>query len=322
MDRRRKQVIEKNEVSQVYTFKLGGVAQKVLIEGRSRELPVVICLHGGPGTPIPFSVGCRGLFPEFTDKFIMVYWDQLGCGINDYKLKDEFGVESFVEMTADLIGEVKKLFPGNQIILFGMSWGSVLALRVLGKVQGQVDSVVVWGQILKRLFMNDEVYEALEAAGLSTKKMQRIKGITPDDFTGKDMQFLAGSVKKYTEGYFNKQGAKISLGPIIKGLLTSPDYRLKDFKAIMVNGTITSTRLWPELLKMDLTKELQEVNVPYYILQGDTDIVTSTKGIQCVVGNTNNPNLHCKVVGYSGHMPGKEGMDAVYETLMSVTNNC
>ena len=31
MDRRRKQVIERNEVSQVYTFKLGGVEQKFLI---------------------------------------------------------------------------------------------------------------------------------------------------------------------------------------------------------------------------------------------------------------------------------------------------
>lgn len=58
MDRKRRQIIEKNEVSQVYSFVLGEGEQKVLVEGRSRELPVVICLHGGPGTPIPFSVGC------------------------------------------------------------------------------------------------------------------------------------------------------------------------------------------------------------------------------------------------------------------------
>ena len=52
--------------AEICTFSLGGYPQKVLIEGRSQELPVVITLHGGPGTPIPFSVGCRGLFPEFT----------------------------------------------------------------------------------------------------------------------------------------------------------------------------------------------------------------------------------------------------------------
>lgn len=47
----------------------------MLVDGRMENLPIVITLHGGPGTPIPFSVGCRGLFPEFTDRFIMVYWD-------------------------------------------------------------------------------------------------------------------------------------------------------------------------------------------------------------------------------------------------------
>lgn len=97
MNKIRKQIIEENEISELYTFSLGKVPQKVLIEGKSKELPIVISLHGGPGTPIPFSVGCRGLFPMFTERFIMVYWDQLGCGINNYELKEQFTVESFVE---------------------------------------------------------------------------------------------------------------------------------------------------------------------------------------------------------------------------------
>lgn len=316
MNKRRKQIIEQNEISQVYGFVLGGIEQKVLIEGRSRKLPVVICLHGGPGTPIPFSVGCRGMFPEFTNKFIMVYWDQLGCGINDYKLRDKFGVDSFVEMTADLIREIRKLFPDNKLLLYGMSWGSVLAVKVLQKVNSGIDAVVVWGQVLRKLFLNEEVYAALENAGLSERKMERIRAVKPENFTDKDMQLVAGSVRKYTEGNFCKKGEKVSMGSVIKGLLTSPDYRFKDFKAIMINGTATSTRLWPELLRIDLTEDLMKVRIPYYILQGSTDIVTSTKEIVQVVAGADNPNLHCQVIENQGHMPGKEGMDAVYETLL------
>lgn len=316
MNKRRKQMIEQNEISQLYDFVLGGIEQKVLIEGRSRKLPVVICLHGGPGTPIPFSVGCRGMFPEFTDKFIMVYWDQLGCGINDYKLRDEFGVDSFVEMTGDLIREIKKLFPDNKLLLCGMSWGSVLTLKTVQKMNLKVDAVVVWGQVLRKLFLNEEVYAALENAGLSERKLERIRAVTPENFTDKDMQLVAGSVRKYTEGNFCKKGTKVAMGPIIKGLLASQDYRFKDFKAIMMNGTATSTRLWPELLRMDLTEELKEVGIPYYILQGSTDIVTSTKDIQQVVAELHNSNVCCQVIENQGHMPGKEGMDAVYETLL------
>lgn len=318
MNKKRKQRIEQNEISELYTFSLGKMPQKVLIEGKRKELPVVITLHGGPGSPIPFSVGCRGMFPMFTNHFIMVYWDQLGCGINDYKLKDAFCVDDFVDMTVDLIAEVKRLFSNNKIILFGMSWGSILALKALQKAKVGVDAVVVWGQVFRKLFLNEEVYKALEHAGVSAGKMRRIRAINPEHFRDKDMKLLAGSIRKYTDGYFNKKGEQSPVGSIVKGLFTSPDYRLKDFKAIMANGTATSTRLWPELLKMDLTEELFDVSIPYYILQGDTDIVTSTGSVQRAIELSGNPNLHCQIIANSGHIPGKAGMDAVFETLISI----
>lgn len=106
------------------------------------------------------------------------------------------------------------------------------------------------------------------------------------------------------------------MGGIVKGLMTSPDYTFKDFKAIAVNGTATSTCLWPELLKLDLTKELLGVSVPYYILQGDTDIVTSTAEIVKEIEAFDNPYLHCQIIANSGHIPGKEGMDEVFKTLL------
>lgn len=317
MDRIRKQTIEQNEISELHTFLLGGIEQKVLIEGRSKELPAVITLHGGPGTPIPFSVGCRGMFPEFTDCFIMVYWDQLGCGINDYKLNNDFTIDSFVGMTADLIAEIRNIFPDSKLILFGTSWGSVLALKVLQKTGTEVCAVVTWGQVLRNLFLNEEVYRVLEQEGVSEQKMQRVRAITADNFTDKDMKFLSGLIRKHTNGYINKKGEQTPMFPIIKGLLSSPDYTFRDFKAIMVNGTVSALWLWNELLKLDLTKELLEVNVPYYILQGDTDIVTSTADIKGVVGASDNSNLHCRIIENSGHMPGKAGMDAVFEALKS-----
>ncbi len=321
MNRTRKQVVEQNEVSEVFTFSLGKIPQKVLIEGKRKNLPLVITLHGGPGSPIPFSVGCRGMFPEFAERFLMVYWDQLGCGINNCQLDSRFTVDSFVEMAADLIVEVKKMFPGNPLILFGMSWGSVLALKVLRKTQGNVDGVVTWGQVLRKLFLNEEVYQSLEKGGCPAGKMQKIRAITADDFEDKDMKLLAGSVRKYTDGYFNKKGEQAPLFPIIKGLLTSPDYRLRDFKAIMINGVSSAKWLWNELLAIDLSEELAEINVPYYILQGDTDIVTSTTVIKKEVEASHNACLRCRVIKNSGHMPGKAGMAAVLETLQEAVED-
>ena len=45
MNKQRKQIIANNEVSDLYTLNLGGYKQKVLVEGKSKTLPVVICLR-------------------------------------------------------------------------------------------------------------------------------------------------------------------------------------------------------------------------------------------------------------------------------------
>ena len=120
-------------------------------------MPIIITLHGGPGTPIPFSVGCRGLFPEFTDNFIMVYWDQLGCGINNYEIDDTFSIDSYVQMTEELVELVKKKFPNNKVMIFVTSWGSILSAKLLERNPHVVDAVIACGQIVKNVFICDEV---------------------------------------------------------------------------------------------------------------------------------------------------------------------
>lgn len=309
-----------NEISDVYSVTLGGIEQKILVEGKRRELPIVITLHGGPGTPIPFSVGCRGLFPVFTERFIMIYWDQLGCGINDYEIKDLFTIDSYVDMTVDLVNFAKKKFPDNPIYLFGMSWGSVLALKTVCRMQTSITGVVTWGQVTKQLFFNQEVFDALEAAGLSEKKMKKIKSIDPKAFTPKEMQFFTGCIRKYTNGYENKNGKKTPASKIMFGIMKSPDYSLRDFKAMIINGCAKNTKLWPELLQINLQPLLCEVKIPYYILQGDTDIVTSTLLLKEIVDESNNPYLRYKLVKNSGHIPGAEGMEGVLETLIEMTH--
>ena len=82
MNRERKHYLESCEVSRLVRYELGGVEQKVTLEGRRADAPVVIFLHGGPGSPLPISVGTRGMFPDLTDRYVLAAWDQLGCGAN------------------------------------------------------------------------------------------------------------------------------------------------------------------------------------------------------------------------------------------------
>ena len=316
---KRKDVILNNEISELCVFTLNGYEQKVLIEGKRKDSPIIITLHGGPGTPIPFSVGCRGLFPAFTDIFIMVYWDQLGSGINNYVIDDTFSIDSFVQMTEELVAQIKKKFPNNKVMIFSTSWGSILSTKLLERNPHAVDAVIACGQIVKNVFICDEVKNTLCKSGISKKKLDRINNVTVENFKGKDLQLISDSLRKYTNAYQNKIGAKAPMGPIIKGLLTSPDYKMKDFKAIMVNGYIKNTSLWKEILRINLTEQLKKVEIPYIILQGDTDIVASTQTVQELVSTSSNTNLRYKIVANTGHLPGVEMMDTLLSVLQETS---
>lgn len=311
---KRKKYIESCQISEIKTYTLNGYPQKVLLEGKKRTAPIIIYLHGGPGSPIPFCAGSRGLFPEITDQFIMVYWDQLGCGMNDYPIDDSFSVDSYVAMTVDLIRAVHADFPENSINLFGVSWGSVLAANATVRVPELIQRVMVYGQITKELFFNKEVFDTLEMADLDKKEKETLESLKTADSIGQnEIMNMAGLIRRHTEGYRSKNGGKTPMGRIIFGLLTSPDYTMKDFKAVVVNGTRKNQSLFRELINLDLRNTLERITVPYLIMQGDTDIVTSTKYIEAFVKESENENLRLAMVKNSGHMPGGDGMKTIIE---------
>ncbi len=312
MNHKRRERIAANEISELKTYTLGGYQQKVLIEGKYKSNPIVIFLHGGPGFPIPFCEGCRGMFPEFTEHFIIVYWDQLGCGINNCKIEDTFSVESFVTMTVELVQEIKKEYPENPVSLFGVSWGSVLAAKAAERVPEMIDRVLTYGQALKQLTFNEEVYQALESSNMPLKLRQQLEGIkSKDNHTIRELKSVMKWVQKYTEGYQSKSGGKSPIGSFLVGILTSPDYSLKDVVAIFINGYVKNKSLMEELLETDLSEVFRHIRIPYLILQGDTDIVTSTKTITEFAESVENDNIMVRCIKNSGHMPGSEAMDYI-----------
>lgn len=318
MNEKRKQYIESCEISMVESVNLGGYRQKIAMEGKSKELPIVVCLHGGPGSPIPFSVGCRGLFPDITDRFLMVYWDQLGCGINNYKIDNRFTIDHFTKMTVDLIKEARVRFPENKIYLFGMSWGSILALHAAVQVPQLLNGVVTCGQVITAPMLSEDAFDAVEksSAPEGKKKFARELRSRRTNPSLKEMTAFSKIIRKYTDGYQNRASKSAPVGDIIKGLLSSPDYRFKDFIAIVKNGYAKNESLLREMASTDLRELFHEITIPYLIFQGETDIVTDTKSVVTLVEGLNNENVSCSVLPDMGHFPSEAAMNQIFEEII------
>ncbi len=82
----------------------------------------LICLHGGPGYPHNYLLNLFSLRPELP----IIMYDQIGCGKSSFKSDySKININSFVEE----LEIVRSYYNVDDIILYGHSWGSILALE-------------------------------------------------------------------------------------------------------------------------------------------------------------------------------------------------
>ncbi|MDQ2088001.1 alpha/beta fold hydrolase [Herbivorax sp. ANBcel31] len=318
--KRYKRAVTSNEISEIKTFKLGGKEQKVLIEGKKKNLPVLITLHGGVGGAFGFNIGCRGLFEELTSEYIVVYWDQYGIGKNTGEINSDLTVETYVKMTVDLIKSIKNEYPDNKLFLFGVSWGSMLTCKSTNQMSQYIDGVVVFGHLLNRYYCTPDVFETLLSKDIKKEDIEFLNSIEGKKYLEEDeLRKVCMLVHKKTNGNEYRE-KNVSCSKIYKLFLNpflSPDYSL--IEALRVYSKcrkfLKKTNLFEEIRKADLEDDLSKITVPYYILQGKEDLNTSTQNICGFVNESSNDNLHVKIINKSGHIPSNSGFVTLIEEV-------
>jgi proline iminopeptidase len=98
--------------------------------------PVVIVLHGGPGSDY------RSLLPlqALSDQYFVVFFDQRGTGLSPRVNPEEITIASAL---TDLDSIVDYYGNGRKVNLVGHSWGAMLASAYLGQYPEKVDHAVL-----------------------------------------------------------------------------------------------------------------------------------------------------------------------------------
>jgi len=98
--------------------------------------PVVIVLHGGPGSDY------RSLLPlkPLSDDYQLVFYDQRGSGLSPRVPDEQLNLDQFVE---DLHGIVGATSPHGPVRLIGHSWGAMLAAAYLDRYPDTVSHAVL-----------------------------------------------------------------------------------------------------------------------------------------------------------------------------------
>ena len=105
---------------------IGGIEQYIRVRGRSRANPVLLVLHGGPGSTLG-ATACRWQ-GALEAAFTVVHWDQRGSGNTYYRdpAAPPPTVERLLSDLDELVDALRARDGRDRLFLLGHSWGSLL----------------------------------------------------------------------------------------------------------------------------------------------------------------------------------------------------
>ncbi|MCR5103468.1 MAG: alpha/beta hydrolase [Eubacterium sp.] len=255
---------------------INGQEQFITIRGRDVSNPVILYLHGGPGSPD--SSMTYTFTNELIDDYTVVCWDQRGCGrtyVRNKNIDKENETVTFEQALADvdtLTQYLKKRLNRDKVVIMGHSYGSVLGSTYAYEHPENVEAYIGIGQFVSFASSTEYEYEdALEkanAAGDDTTKLTEAYG----KFLREKTVEAAGEMSTYAAPYHKATRKKsTSLAALVSPTLSSED--LLWYKNVTSYDTFIKYcgSLMDYLMTVNLRESQPHYEVPAYFISGECD---------------------------------------------------
>jgi pimeloyl-ACP methyl ester carboxylesterase len=163
-----RKIVSPNGVEELLPIQINDITQWISIRGRDRRNPILLFLHGGPGSPtMPAAYTFQS---PWEDYFTVVQWDQRGAGktyaSNDPKaLSSTITVEKMTSDAEEIVRYLQKRYDKKKIFLLGHSWGTVLGVALVQRHPEWFYAYVGVGQMVNGRRNEEDGYQfALEQA--------------------------------------------------------------------------------------------------------------------------------------------------------------
>ncbi len=266
---------KENSIALLEKLIIGGIKQWVLIRGHDVNNPILLFLHGGPGSA---QIGIAYKFQRKLEKhFTVVQWDQRGAG-KSFSLKipkQSMNIEQFILDSIELVKQLKKRFGKNKVYLVGHSWGSALGMLLVKQYPEHFHSYIGMGQSTNQKEGERISYEfVLEQAKMrnNTKAIKQLERIKHKEIWDLKYSQIQRSWLNRFGGWYH--GAK-SNWKVLKLLFSSHEYSIIDLVKFAIGSLFSLKLMWKSVLQdINLFEQVREVKIPVYFCAGKYDYNT------------------------------------------------
>lgn len=293
---------------------LGGTQQWIHVRGHDRANPVLLFLHGGPGSP-EMAAG-RVFGAEVEKHFTVVHWDQRASGKSRRETYDEdsLTVAQYLSDTLELINLLRARFDQDKIYLVGHSWGSGLGVLTARDHPELLHAYVGMGQIVNMVENERLSWEfTMETARRegNERALAELKDLTPP-YTDTPAELF---VQRKWLTRFKGSFYGITMKDLGEVMWASPEYSVLDIAAFFVGTTAVPKIMWPELGAIDFFTQAPKLDVPVYFFTGRHDYNTPFELAERYYEMLEAPHKEIVWFENSGHFPNMAESER-YQTML------
>ena len=268
-----------NGIEESLAVNIGGIPQWLSIRGKDRNNPVLILLHGGPGSA---EMAAGWAFQRgWEDYFTVIQWDQRGAGktwaANDPDLvKPTMTKDRMVADVNEVIDFARDHLDKDKVILMGHSWGSVIGLETALARPDAVAAYVGVGQVINMKQNEAEgwhlAYEAAKADG-NDEAIAALDALAPYPGDAPLTFERIGAERTWSIHYGGLAAYRQDADPWFRAMHLSPEYDEDVLSKYDSGGLASLDALLPDLMAADFSG-VTESPVPVFQLLGRKDMTT------------------------------------------------
>lgn len=296
-----------NSIAKITKKNIGGIKQSLIIRGENIENPVLLFLHGGPGTS-EYSL-FKYLNLNIEDIFTVCYWEQRGAGMSYSKdiNKETMNLEQMISDTIAVTDYLRYKFNKKKIYIMGHSWGTFLGSYAVNRRPDLYHSYIGIGQVGDIAVSEEEITEFIMS---TASKRNDLKAIKRMDFFLKNNVDLSQSLRyqitksryvtKYNGGLLYKSSSNMT---IYIAFLLCREYTIKDKINIIFGSKFSIENLFKYCFEKNLSETVTEQKIPIYIMNGVHDYQTTYNQAKVYFDNLIAPEKKFYTFENSAHSP-------------------
>lgn len=298
---------------------IGGIKQWVTIKGNSCANPVILIVHGGPGNPLtPYAAN---MYADWENDFTLALWDQRGAGLTYGENKPAAGATLTLEQLSndgvELAAYLTHYLGQKKLILMGGSWGSILGVYMVKAQPALFQAYIGTAQVVSYRDNQTATYTKLQALARATDDKATLTTLdtmgAPPWTNPRNFGIVRRILRKYE--------AKVSTPPpanwwvpaaayttpkILADFEESEEYSFVQFVGMNGDGMFS---------KVDLPKLGTQFDVPFFLVQGEEDLLSTPEIAQRYFDSITAPKKAFVLVPHAGHDPNQVTLDAQYKLL-------